>query len=187
MRMNKDRDLLGHAQQAFEKDPVVADANKRLAEVSGAREQLEAAKTNPAAYNELPIVMARLAVGGRLNETELNAFGGSKKIKDRAEQLAQSMKDGTLSESNYKYLNDIVGHMEGNASSVLQKRLGQHAQHYSSLSGKPLDEAAQMIGGNVYKTPQASSPGAPKAGDVMDGYRYKGGDPGNPGSWEKAQ
>lgn len=29
------------------------------------------------------------------------------------------------------------------------------------------------------------TPAPPKAGDIVDGYRFKGGDPGNPNSWEK--
>ena len=28
-------------------------------------------------------------------------------------------------------------------------------------------------------------PGAPKAGDVMDGYKFKGGDPADKSNWEK--
>jgi hypothetical protein len=29
--------------------------------------------------------------------------------------------------------------------------------------------------------------GAPKPGDVQDGYRFKGGDPASPDSWEQVQ
>lgn len=37
------------------------------------------------------------------------------------------------------------------------------------------------------RPPQASQPGAPSAGAIEDGYRFKGGNPADPNSWEKVQ
>lgn len=38
---------------------------------------------------------------------------------------------------------------------------------------------------NSGQTPEAAQPGAPKAGDVVDGYRFKGGNPADKANWER--
>lgn len=48
-----------------------------------------------------------------------------------------------------------------------------------------LEEASQ--GGGQYEPSQPKAMAAPKVGDVIDGYRYKGGNTKDPNSWELAQ
>jgi hypothetical protein len=45
-----------------------------------------------------------------------------------------------------------------------------------------LPELPQLKGGGKG---QGGAPKAPAVGDVMDGYRFKGGDPAKPENWEK--
>jgi hypothetical protein len=50
-----------------------------------------------------------------------------------------------------------------------------------------LSGMGKMAGRAASQQPAGQSSGQPKIGEVRKGYRYKGGDPGQPASWEKAQ
>jgi hypothetical protein len=50
---------------------------------------------------------------------------------------------------------------------------------YAAALRRGLQLAEERAGGGT------AAPGAPKAGDVIDGYRFKGGDPSQESSWEK--
>ena len=55
--------------------------------------------------------------------------------------------------------------------------------------GGPMASAGEAASGIVAAIPaaQAAPSAGPPVGEVVDGYRYKGGDPNNPDSWEPAQ
>lgn len=59
----------------------------------------------------------------------------------------------------------------------LKRNLESIKAHYANWKAA-VDEAAQP-------TDAAATDGGPQAGTVEDGYRFKGGDPSNPASWEK--
>ncbi|RJP45505.1 hypothetical protein C4587_01000 [Candidatus Parcubacteria bacterium] len=47
--------------------------------------------------------------------------------------------------------------------------------------------ANKAVGENASREPSAPSERGPSVGTIEDGYRFKGGDPANPASWEKVQ
>lgn len=49
-----------------------------------------------------------------------------------------------------------------------------------------LDVAAQMFSGQNNIKPQANS-NLPNVGDVVDGYKFLGGDPSQPSSWQQVR
>lgn len=61
-------------------------------------------------------------------------------------------------------------------------RAGMNAQQLEAVARAEANAIARLGGG------QASQPaGAPQAGAVEDGYRFKGGDPADPNNWEQVQ
>ena len=149
-----DATQLQHYQDQLTKDKAFADATSHLAEVDKTKELLDQALVNPAAANALKLSMARLYVPSRLNETEINAFGGSKQIGDKLSQIEQEMEKGTLTQSNHDYLAKLVTAQELNAKKTQQKQLEFHASQYAHNSPHTLEEAKQLIGGSTYEAPQ---------------------------------
>jgi hypothetical protein len=91
---------------------------------------------------------------------------------------------------------------QGNQQLVtIQRKLNQRKQQIASLAREYAgqnegridagfdDFLAKWAEANPLfpKVDKAPTDGMPKTGDVVDGYRYKGGDPADPNSWERAQ
>ncbi len=160
MRQEKrDQDLLTHATDKFNSDATVVDATKKIGEVSNASQMLDMARTNPAVRNTIALDMARLIVPSRLNETEIAAFGGSKAASDKIDQMLSDMKGGTLSDTNYGYLKQMVAALGEHDKKVLSDRLEHHATQFAARSSYTKDEAAQAIGGTAYPAPAAAGGG----------------------------
>lgn len=54
--------------------------------------------------------------------------------------------------------------------------------------GAPLDQRLQQLGSSFVQSKQGGGQGnTPKVGDVVQGYKFKGGDPSQQSSWEQAQ
>lgn len=58
---------------------------------------------------------------------------------------------------------------------------------YASMPNRGLLTKTNKLGkgGGLIAPPANASPGIPKSGDVVDGYRFKGGDPADQKNWEK--
>lgn len=178
----QDQNLLTHYQDQFNKDPVVLDASKKLAQNSETAQMLELARSNPAVRKTIAIDMAKAIVPSRLNETELKAFDGSGKATDRVNQAFQDMESGTLTDENYSYLKQMIDVMQQHDKRTLLDRTEHHARQYSANSGKDFTKAANDLTGGTY-TP--AEPSTPKVGDIVDGYVFKGGDASKQANWSK--
>ena len=72
---------------------------------------------------------------------------------------------------------------------LIQTRLAAHEQQ---LGQQPTDvrsmaKTLRATQPGASPSPTAAPSGPPKAGDVMEGYRFKGGNPGDKANWEPAQ
>lgn len=97
---------------------------------------------------------------------------------------------GNVTERELAFLQSVVRNIESSQSpEQLRRNLEEFqrevrgswervARAYQQDYGQPVTEAGQQIGG-----PEAS----PQPGEVLDGYRFRGGDPGDPNSWEPLQ
>jgi hypothetical protein len=92
---------------------------------------------NPIADNSVKIMFARAAGEvGNLAQPEQAAFGGSKEVQVRLDQIFENLKTGTFSDENRKYLQDLASVYEktsrGKIISQGQKYSKQYGQIFSS-------------------------------------------------------
>ncbi len=92
---------------------------------------------NPIADNSVKIMFARAAGEvGNLAQPEQAAFGGSKAVEAKLDQIFENLKTGTFSDENRKYLQDLASVYEktsrGKIISQGQKYSKQYGQIFSS-------------------------------------------------------
>lgn len=73
------------------------------------------------------------------------------------------------------------------AEVIAQKRANRETAMRGILAGVPESETRvqKVLSDQKPARPKGIQPAAPKAGAVVDGYRFKGGDPSDQGNWEK--
>ena len=81
--------------------------------------------------------------------------------------------------------NEIIAN-EGASSSAAQTRLAAARERLAALQAQRDEIISTFGGGPPAPSAGAGAPqGAPKPGTVMQGYRFKGGDPGDRNNWER--
>lgn len=83
-------------------------------------------------------------------------------------------KNGRVNEG---FRQQVVNYMQNNdPTKALQQRLSGNAADQAISGGSP-----------AAPTPAPAAPPAPAQGEMLDGFRFKGGDPADPNSWEPVQ
>lgn len=178
---HQQREELQHAQDKFNNDTTVKDTVTKRAELDQIRNQINQAKTDPVANNMLPIALVKLYVN-RVSNQEVGLAKGSQALTDRAEQFAKEMSKGTLTEKNAGFMQELVDGMQKHGDQVLSERANHYGHTYSKLTGLAPETAIEHVSGGMVSAPTAATP--PKPGDIIDGHRFKGGDPSKKSSWE---
>lgn len=135
---------------------------------SGARDMKELVGTIQAnvGFQELQDMRSNSPTGGALGQVsdmENRLLQATKGALDTGQSKEQFLK-------NIKILEDLM----------LEIKTAAEKDAEALTSGKPIKPEAQ-------KSPNPKPEGGLKVGDIENGYRYKGGDPSEPGSWEEVK
>lgn len=201
------------AQQSIE---LAQNAQKSRAGI-GQLNRLEQALSNPKVFQGaggkqiLALKKAATSMGMKMAGVQ-----DSEVAQSIANQLALKLRDpsqgagmpGAMSDKDREFLQSMVANVDktpgGNKAIIDAMRkvyqrtiqIDKLRRGYVKTNGR-LDEGfydtvaqyseANPIFGDVAQPTEGAAPQAPQAGAVVDGYRFKGGNPADPNSWEQAQ
>lgn len=124
--------------------------------------------------------MKMLDDGSVVRESEYAQAARTAGLYDRAAQYAKSLQDGkTLTPQQ---INEFRSSAESIMNEVRQKQ-GQLDEQYKKMAEDYDFSPNRVVYGVSFKKPQ----GAPSPGDVVDGHKFKGGNPADPNSWEQVK
>ncbi len=86
---------------------------------------------------------------------------------------------GAVSDTELRLLQNSIGALERSNPEDLEYNLRRVQRIYDEIVNGPEGQVQNA------SQPSPSAPAAPAAGTIEDGYRFKGGDPADPNSWEK--
>ena len=181
---NKDDRLTNNVYDKFDNDTLLKSYSQRGAQVARGMHQLE---------NPPNGIITTQVLKDITNEIATSLAQGASSADDREKQEFSNL--NTKWSSVLSKLHDAP---EGVASPELVSYLKANLSNLQSAFKHNASLRAQEIGqGRSYHSKSASdavkkkvaqysgqSDSGPKPGDIVDGYRFKGGDPANPASWE---
>jgi hypothetical protein len=139
--------LISKYQQNLNKDKEYTTAITDLDNYNRLDAQADQALTNPRTASTLPVQVARsLISGGRINQREIEAAGGAKDIMDRAERMAKTMTQGTMTQNDYTQLKDWVNLMKNSATSAKTTAEDRYTTQYGRVSNKNPDDSRLDLG-----------------------------------------
>lgn len=139
---------LENAQKNLNTDKNYVKSGGILEETNSVAHQLDSALQNPVAAAAVPIALARMMTGGqRLNEVEINALGGAPGIVNRLQQIAQTMQNGTLDQSNHDFMTQLAQTLRKSAEENQTEAEKKHANQYSKLTGQDFSSSYKNLTG----------------------------------------
>ncbi len=192
-------------EQKLRKEFIALPTVKDFSKIQDSFDRIQAAATNPTAAGDMALIfnyMKLLDPGSVVRESEYATAANAAGVPDRVrniynrilngERLAEDQRDDFVNRSGQMF-NAQAGNYNDRADQYrgLADQYGLTPDNIAlaveMFDAKPevataaLAEAGMITGQPIS---QAVLP-PPSAGQVVDGHRFKGGDPANPGSWEK--
>lgn len=166
--------MKGDEKSGSDQDKSIVNAQKMLdsqtkkvtdtsSAVNAAKDVLAEATTNPTAANALSTHMARIASGGqRINTVEMAAFGGSKALSDKVQQIIKTGASGTITSENAKFAQQYLDAIDRANQESYRQISEPIIQRTIKNSKKPLEykDAYERITGKFLPEttgPQATS------------------------------
>ncbi len=194
---------LKDAQDAWNKDPIAKDATDKFYQVTGVRNAINEAATNPALKGIVPALIARLNEKGVLTDQDIGRYSGSSAFASKWKQYVQGAEEGTITDENLEMFKKVAKTFADTAENTMHERAALHAKQYSNQTGKPVEQSLyDVTGGTVDptilqpKSAAAQSGGevtSPyKAGDIIEGeagahFRFNGGNWQDKRNYEKVK
>lgn len=138
---------------------------------------------NPIAASAVPTFMARASGEvGNLSEADKRPFGGSQALLSRLEAALTQKANGRLTRENAVFIKQLADVMEKRAIANKDRRARELSLQYAAAND-------YLDANDLYETLRPGGSGGAKAkgpqpGDVVDGYRFKGGSPSDQKNWE---
>jgi hypothetical protein len=121
----------------------------------------------------------------RITNYEVGAMTqGDKSAVEKMNQYIQNIQSGNFTAQNKEELSNVVDALSKGAPAILKAKQDEYAKlaKHANISDAAVND---ILPKNMFRAqPQAAAPTLPKVGDVVDGHKYKGGNPGDPKSWE---
>lgn len=185
-------------QQSAEQSPIYKSAIGVINEMPTMKSLLDEAYTKGG--QALSMLGPRIAKGlagevGVLTEQDVTRYVRNPALVEWLLSGASKKFEGKLTEQDYSNLMRLGTIMEENANKKMKEAYRQAAVKMSRNLGMDLEDAELLVNPNideptkeVIAKPYAGkteAPQGPKAGAVIKGYKFKGGDPADKNNWEK--
>jgi hypothetical protein len=135
---------IGDLQNSFNKDKTVVGANEGIAAAKLAESLL--LSNTPIADEAIKRQLARLSGEvGVLTDQDVNSFGGSKAIQEKVAQSIQQMYNGRLTDTNRKFMGDLVKVMKLRREEMIRERADHYAKQGAVRLGSSDDDTFQKL------------------------------------------